>query len=114
MGLNTIVGSRGMNLSGGQRQKIALARAIIKKPSLLILDEATSHMDGINEGIVTKMLKEIKCTKIIMAHRLSTIYDADIIYVLENGKIVEFGKHEDLIKNKRNYFRLYLSQYDLV
>ena len=107
-GLNTPVGERGTSLSGGQRQRVAIARAFLKDAPVLILDEATSHLDAISEQGVRKALDQLKTdrTTIIIAHRLSTIRDADMIVVLEDGQVVETGTHEDLLKNKHLYARL--------
>ena len=107
-GLNTPVGERGTSLSGGQRQRVAIARAFLKDAPVLILDEATSHLDAISEQGVRKALDQLKTdrTTIIIAHRLSTIRDADMIVVLEDGQVVETGTHEDLLNNRRLYARL--------
>ena len=107
-GLNTPVGERGTSLSGGQRQRVAIARAFLKDAPVLILDEATSHLDAISEQGVRKALDQLKTdrTTIIIAHRLSTIRDADMIVVLEDGQVIETGTHEALLKNNRLYARL--------
>ena len=97
MKFNTIISDLGSNISGGQRQRIALARALINNPSIVILDEATSVLDTINEERITKYIKSKGCTQIIVAHRLSTIKDADIIFVMKSGKIVESGNHKYLM-----------------
>lgn len=111
-GYDTIVGERGQKLSGGQRQRISIARAIIKKPKLFIFDEATSAVDNETEASIQRSLKEItKTTSTIMvAHRLSTIKHADIIYVLENGKIIEEGSHDELLKKEGAYSALWKVQ----
>lgn len=104
--LNTIVGERGIKLSGGQRQRIAIARAILKNPSILILDEATSSLDAESEKIVQDALNELmkNRTTIIIAHRLATIRNADVIYVLHEGKIAEIGTHQELLQNENGIY----------
>ncbi|NNC84433.1 MAG: ATP-binding cassette domain-containing protein [Bacteroidia bacterium] len=112
----TIVGERGITLSGGQRQRIAIARAILKDPAILILDEATSSLDSQSEKLVQKALDELmqNRTSIVIAHRLSTIRNVDKIVVLENGKILETGTHEELINNPNGkYYHLSKLQFDL-
>jgi len=111
-GYETIVGDRGVKLSGGEKQRLAIARAMIRKPEILLLDEATSSLDTISEGIVQKTINTISkhCTTFIIAHRLSTIQKADIIYVLDDGAIVECGTHKELLEKKGKYWELYNSQ----
>jgi ATP-binding cassette subfamily C protein CydCD len=111
-GLETIVGERGASLSGGQRQRVAIARAFLKDAPVLILDEATSHLDALSENIIHKALNQLKKdrTTLIIAHRLSTVRDADRIIVLDSGKIEESGTHQELLKNKGLYKRLISKQ----
>jgi ATP-binding cassette subfamily B protein/subfamily B ATP-binding cassette protein MsbA len=113
-GYDTIVGDRGMRLSGGEQQRVAIARAIIRKPKIILLDEATSSLDSVSEKMLQDAIDEIskKCTTFIIAHRLTTIKNADVIHVLDKGKIVESGTHEQLIRKKGKYWELYKIQKD--
>ncbi|MEW6570351.1 MAG: ABC transporter ATP-binding protein [Nitrospirota bacterium] len=106
---DTIIGDRGLKLSGGQRQRIAIARAILKNPPILILDEATSSLDSVSEALVQKALDKLMIgrTTIVIAHRLSTIRNAGRILILERGRIVDMGKHEELITKNSTYRELY-------
>ncbi|WP_372365576.1 ABC transporter ATP-binding protein [Candidatus Uabimicrobium sp. HlEnr_7] len=111
-GYDTIVGERGQKLSGGQRQCISIARAIVKNPPILILDEATSAVDNETEAVIQKSLEEISRnrTMIMIAHRLSTVRNADCIFVMDNGKVAEHGTHEQLLKNGQFYSRAWKVQ----
>jgi ABC-type bacteriocin/lantibiotic exporter with double-glycine peptidase domain len=110
MGYDTFVSEGGSALSGGQRQRIAIARAIAHKPAIILLDEATSHLDVETEHRVAENLRTLACTQIIIAHRLSTIRDADTILVLDQGTIVERGDHHDLLRRAGCYARLVRQQ----
>ena len=111
-GLDTRVGERGVRLSGGQRQRVAIARAFLKDAPILVLDEATSHLDAVNEQAVRGALAELSQdrTTIIIAHRLSTVRNADQIIVLENGKVAEQGHHDELLARRGLYGRLVTRQ----
>ena len=109
-GYNTEVGERGVKLSGGQKQRIAIGRIFLKNPPILILDEATSALDNITEQLIQESLDELSKnrTTIVVAHRLSTVKNADTIVVLTDDGIVEKGNHEELIANKNFYYNLHL------
>jgi len=111
-GLDTLIGERGIKLSGGQRQRIAIARAILADPRVLILDEATSNLDTESEGLIQQSLAELTKgrTTFVIAHRLSTIRRADQILVIEDGRIVEQGKHDELISKEGRYYNLFTYQ----
>ncbi|MFJ8809904.1 peptidase domain-containing ABC transporter [Streptomyces sp. NPDC102490] len=106
MGYETILGEGGSGLSGGQRQRIALARAVVHRPRVLVLDEATSHLDATTEAVVNENLSGLDCTRIVIAHRLSTVLDADRILVLDHGRIVEEGDHDHLVARGGAYAEL--------
>jgi ATP-binding cassette subfamily B protein len=111
-GLETMVGERGHRLSGGEKQRLAIARLLLKSPSIVILDEATAHLDSENEELVQKALSEALHgrTSIVIAHRLSTVMNADQIIVLENGLIAERGRHEELVLSGGLYSELFARQ----
>jgi ATP-binding cassette subfamily B protein len=112
-GYDTIVGERGYRLSGGEKQRIALARVILKDPRILVLDEATSSLDSESESLIQDALKRVMAgrTSIVIAHRLSTILAADLILVMDRGKIVERGTHDELIASGGLYSQLYETQF---
>lgn len=113
-GLKTILGENGMKLSGGEKQRLSIARALLRKPRLLIFDEATSALDSITEQSITETIKDISLDKqqitILIAHRLSTIMHADVIYVLEKGKFAEIGSHSELLDQKGLYYAMWRQQ----
>ena len=111
-GFDTVVGERGHRLSGGEKQRLAIARLLLKAPTVVILDEATAHLDSENESLVHEALKEALRgrTSLVIAHRLSTVMEADQILVLDHGTIIERGKHEELIKRGGLYSELFLRQ----
>lgn len=114
-GLDTKIGEGGIKISGGERQRLAIARALLRQPELIIFDEATSNLDSITEKSITQTIREIptlnhKLTTILVAHRLSTIFHADKIYVLEKGKIIETGTHAELLRNEGLYKALWQEQ----
>ncbi len=112
-GYDTIVGERGVGLSGGQKQRISLARALLKNPAILILDDTTSAVDMETESYIQTQLKNIKnnCTIFVIAYRISSIRDADLILVMDNGKIIERGTHEELMKLNGYYASAFYTQY---
>lgn len=112
-GYDTIVGERGMKLSGGERQRVGIARAVLRDPKILILDEATSHLDTESERLISQATDALvkNRTTIIIAHRLSTVLNADMILVFNDGKIEASGKHNELLKTSATYQNLYSLQF---
>jgi ATP-binding cassette subfamily B protein len=113
LGLDTVVGERGYRLSGGEKQRVALARLLLKSPRVVVLDEATAHLDAESEAAVQRALDETmaKRTSIVIAHRLSTIRNAHQILVIDDGRIVQRGTHDDLIAMGGLYNDLYQTQF---
>ena len=113
-GLDTMIGEGGVKVSGGEKQRLSIARALLRKPDLLVFDEATSALDSLTEEEISKTIREISSSKdlitIMIAHRLSTVMHADKIYVLERGKIVESGKHEELVEMNGLYYAMWRQQ----
>ncbi len=113
-GLDTVLGEGGKKVSGGEKQRLSIARALLRKPRLLIFDEATSALDSLTEEQITETVKEISALKqqitILIAHRLSTIMHADTIYVLEKGRITEQGSHDELVSKKGLYYAMWRQQ----
>ena len=112
-GYDTVVGERGYRLSGGEKQRLALARVLLKSPAIVILDEATAHLDSETELLVQQALAEALKgrTSLVIAHRLSTIQAADQILVVDEGRVVERGTHAELVGRQGLYRELYLTQY---
>jgi ATP-binding cassette subfamily B protein len=110
---DTLVGERGYRLSGGEKQRVAIARVILKDPRVLILDEATSHLDSQSEALIQQAMELVMRgrTSLVIAHRLSTVIGADVILVMEGGRVVEQGKHADLLARGGTYARLYETQF---
>jgi len=112
-GYDTVVGERGMKLSGGERQRVGIARAVLRDPKILILDEATSHLDTESERLISQATDALikNRTTIIIAHRLSTVLNADMILVFNDGRVEAYGKHEELLETSPTYRRLHSLQF---
>jgi ATP-binding cassette subfamily B protein len=112
--LDTVIGEGGVKVSGGEKQRLSIARALLRRPDLLVFDEATSSLDSITEEEITETIRDVSVLKdhitILIAHRLSTIMHADTIHVLEKGRIVESGRHADLILQKGLYYAMWRQQ----
>jgi ATP-binding cassette subfamily B protein len=113
-GIHTMIGEGGVKVSGGEKQRLSIARALLRKPNLLIFDEATSALDSLTEEEITKTIREISeredLITILIAHRLSTVLHADRIYVLEKGQIIESGGHRELLDLKGLYYAMWRQQ----
>jgi len=113
-GLDTLIGEGGVKVSGGEKQRLSIARALLRRPDILVFDEATSSLDSITEEEITETIRDVSDQTdhltILIAHRLSTIMHADTIYVLEKGRIIESGKHIDLINQKGLYYAMWRQQ----
>ncbi len=112
-GLNTVVGERGVKLSGGQKQRLSIARIFLKNPPILILDETSSALDTATEQAIQQSLSELSSgrTTLVIAHRMATIQNADRIVVVDEGRIIEQGSHQDLLDNSGSYARLHQAQF---
>ena len=113
-GIYSVIGEGGMKISGGEKQRLSIARALLRNPTLIVFDEATSALDSITENEITETIKQVISKKehitVMIAHRLSTIMHADKIFVLEKGKIIETGSHQQLLEEKGLYYAMWRQQ----
>jgi ATP-binding cassette subfamily B protein len=113
-GLDTLIGEGGVKVSGGEKQRLSIARALLRRPHLLVFDEATSALDSLTEQELSRTIREVARDRSVMtvmiAHRLSTVLHADRIYVLERGRVVEQGRHEHLLEQKGLYYAMWRQQ----
>jgi ATP-binding cassette subfamily B protein len=113
-GLDTVIGEGGVKVSGGEKQRLSIARALLRKPQLLVFDEATSSLDSLTEEEISHTIRSVAESRdavtILIAHRLSTVMHADCVYVLERGRIVESGRHEQLVERKGLYYAMWRQQ----
>jgi ATP-binding cassette subfamily B protein len=113
-GLDTVIGEGGVKVSGGEKQRLSIARALLRRPHLIVFDEATSSLDSLTEEEISRTMRDVAGDRAIMtiliAHRLSTVMHADSIYVLERGRIVESGKHDELLDRKGLYYAMWRQQ----
>jgi ATP-binding cassette, subfamily B, multidrug efflux pump len=109
-GYDTMLGQRGVNLSGGQKQRLTIARALVRKPAMLILDDSTSALDAVTEGLLLEALKDISCTTFLITQKISSTASADLILLLDEGRLIGKGSHKELMASSELYRKIYESQ----